>query len=90
MNKVALISTYCDNQEKIDVLQKNINIVKSYGLDVIVISPIVLPKDIQEQCDYFFITKDNPVLEWPKKSMYIWKELLLGNEKFRITKTYAD
>ena len=90
MNKVALISTYCDNQEKIDVLQKNINIVKSYGLDVIVISPIVLPKDIQEQCDYFFITKDNPVLEWPKKAMYIWKELLLGNEKFRITTTYAD
>jgi hypothetical protein len=90
MNKAALISTYCDNQEKIDVLLKNINIVKSYGLDVIVISPIVLPESIQKQCDYFFLTKDNPVLEWPKKAMYIWRELLLGNKKIRITTTYAD
>ena len=70
MKKVALISTYCDNQEKIDVLLKNINIVKSYGLDVIVISPIVLPENIQKQCDYFFLTKDNPVLEWPKKAIF--------------------
>jgi hypothetical protein len=90
MNKVALISTYCDNQEKLDVLEKNINIVKSYGLDVIVISPIVLPESIQKLCDYYFLTKDNPVLEWPKKAMYIWRELPLGGEKIRITTTYAD
>jgi hypothetical protein len=90
MNKVALISTYCDNQEKLDVLEKNINIVKSYGLDVIVISPIVLPESIQKLCDYYFLTKDNPVLEWPKKAMYIWRELPLGDDKIRITTTYAD
>jgi hypothetical protein len=90
MNKVVLISTYCDNQEKLDVLEKNINIVKSYGLDVIVISPIVLPESIQKLCDYYFLTKDNPVLEWPKKAMYIWRELPLGSEKIRITTTYAD
>jgi hypothetical protein len=90
MNKVALISTYCDNQEKLDVLEKNINIVKSYGLDVIVISPIVLPESIQKLCDYYFLTKDNPVLDWPKKAMYIWRELPLGDEKIRITTTYPD
>jgi hypothetical protein len=90
MNKVALISTYCDNQEKLDVLEKNINIVKSHGLDVIVVSPIVLPEKIQKQCDYFFLTKDNPVLDWPKKAMYIWRELPLGDQRIKITTTYAD
>jgi len=90
MNKVALISTYCDNQEKLDVLEKNINIVKSYGLDVVVVSPIILPEKIQKQCDYFFLTKDNPVLDWPKKAMYIWRELPLGEQRIKITTTYAD
>jgi len=90
MNKVALISTYCDNQEKLDVLEKNIGIVKSYGLDVIVVSPIVLPESIQKQCDYYFLTKDNPVLDWPKRAMYIWRQLPLGDEKIVITTTYPD
>jgi len=43
-NKVALISSFCDNQEKMDVLEKNIKIVKSHNLDVIVISPFNLPE----------------------------------------------
>ena len=90
MNKVALISTYCDNQEKLDVLEKNINIVKSHGLDVIVVSPIILPEKIQKQCDYFFLTKDNPVFDWPKKAMFIWRELPLGNQRIKITTTFAD
>ena len=59
MKKVALISTYCDTQEKLDVLEKNINNVKTCGLDVIVISPIFLPENIQKKCDYFFLMKDN-------------------------------
>jgi hypothetical protein len=90
MNKVALISTYCDNQEKLDVLEKNINIVKSHGLDVVVVSPIILPEKIQKQCDYFFLTKDNPVFDWPKKAMFIWRELPLGDQKIKITTTFAD
>ena len=28
MKKVALISTYCDTQEKLDVLEKNIDTIK--------------------------------------------------------------
>jgi hypothetical protein len=44
MKKVALIGSYCDTHEKIEVLNKNINIVKNLGVDVIVISPIFLPE----------------------------------------------
>ena len=88
--KVALISTYCDTQEKLDVLSKNIDNVKTFGLDVIVISSLILPEYIQNKCDYFLLMKDNPVLDWPQKAMFAWQELMLNGEKIKITRTYAD
>jgi len=90
MNKVALISTYCDNQEKLDVLEKNIDNIKKLAIDVIVISPIFLPQYIQTKCDYFFLTKDNPVLEWPQKAMQAWKNILINGKSITITRVYAD
>jgi SAM-dependent methyltransferase len=90
VKKVALISTYCDNEEKINVLEKNINIVKGHGLDVIVISPFNLPEKITSKCDYFFITKDNPILDWPTRSMYAWRDLNVNGVKYVIARTYPD
>lgn len=88
--KVALISSFCDNQEKLDVLEKNIKIVKSHGIDVIVISPFHLEKNIVDLCDYFFVTKDNPVFQWPEKAMYAWKILESSEHRYKITTTYGD
>ena len=90
MKKVALISTYCDTQEKLEVLERNIDNVKICGLDAIVISPFFLPEKIQKKCDYFFLMKDNPVLEWPKKAMFAWYKMDLDGKEIMITKTYAD
>lgn len=90
MKKVALISTYCDTQEKISVLKKNIEKIKSYGVDVILISPITLPEEIQKISDYTLIMKDNPVLDWPMKAMFAWRDLYLDNNPIRITRTYPD
>lgn len=90
MKKVALISTYCDTHEKLEVLSKNIDNVKTFGMDVIVISPFFLPEHIQKKCDYFFLMKDNPVLDWPQKAMCAWKELFLNENKIQISRTYAD
>lgn len=90
MRKVALISSFCDTQQKIDVLEKNINIVKSLGIEVIVISPIFLPETTTSLCDYYFQTKDNLVLDWPTRSMFIWREIHINGVKYRITKTYGD
>lgn len=90
MKKVALISTYCDTQEKIDVLEKNIKNCRTCGLDVMVISPFYLPENIQKQCDYFFLTKDNPVLDWPERAMFAWYEMKLDGKPIVITRTYPD
>jgi len=90
MKKVALISTYCDTQEKLDVLEKNIDNIKKLAIDVIVISPIFLPQYIQTKCDYFFLTKDNPVLDWPQKAMQAWNNILINGKSITITRVYAD
>lgn len=88
--KVALISSFCDNQTKIDVLEKNIKIVKSHGLDVIVVSPFNLPEYLTKQCDYFFVTKDNPILDWPTRAMYAWRGLNVNGTKYKMARTYPD
>jgi len=90
MKKVALISSFCDNEEKINVLNKNINKVKSIGIDVILISPIHLPESTTTLCDYYFQTKDNLVLDWPTKSMFIWTEISINGVNYRMSKTYGD
>ena len=90
MKKVALISTFCDNQEKLDILERNIKIVKSHNIDVIVISPFYLPKNIVESCDYFFLTKDNMVFQWPERAMFYWRIVTYNNKSYKLSTTYAD
>jgi hypothetical protein len=90
MKKVALISSFCDTEQKINVLNKNIDIIINLGIDVIVISPFALPNFIVNKCNYFFKTNDNPVLDWPQRSMYTWKEIYIDNKKFQMTRTYPD
>jgi len=90
MKKVAMISGFCDSQKKIDVLEKNIKIIKSHNVDVIVISPFFLPKNIVDICDYFFITKDNPILEWPVKSMIYKRFWSYKEKKYRVGRSYPD
>lgn len=90
MKKVALISSYCDSQIKLNVLKNNIKIIKSLGVDVICISPFVIDKEVIELCDYFFITKDNPVLEWPVKAMGLWKRVIYNDKELKLTAVYPD
>lgn len=79
--KVALISSFCDSKEKLNVLQSNIKQLKQLAFDVIVISPLTLPKEIVSICDYFFYTKDNLILEWPINVQMYWSEKEISKEK---------
>jgi hypothetical protein len=90
MKKIALISTFCDTQEKIDILEKNIITLKSHNIDVFVITPFGLPDNITSICDYYFLTKDNPVLEWPQKGIYMWFNLHYEDKMTRMASTRGD
>tara|TARA_R110000803_G_scaffold157034_2_gene221506 strand:+ start:2383 stop:3351 length:969 start_codon:yes stop_codon:yes gene_type:complete len=69
MKKLALIGTFCHNQEQLDTLKNTILEWKKLNVDTLVLSPLHLPQDIIELCDYYFYTKDNPLLHWPQKGM---------------------
>ena len=81
MKRIALISTFCDTQIKLDTLKQNIIKVKEIGLDIMVISPLHIPKDITDLCDYYFQTKDNPLLEWPVRCYTHWYKHIHSSEK---------
>ena len=73
MKKIVLISSYCDTEEKINILYDNIKILKGLGLDTLVISPVTLPKEIIEVSDFVFFTKENPLLNWPLRGFSFWQ-----------------
>ena len=77
MKKIALISTYCDTEEKLQILEENIIKLKSFGVDVMAISPIEIPQRIIDLCDFFFYTKENPLLTWPIRIYTHWYEFRL-------------
>lgn len=91
MNKqIVLVSTFCNTEEKIEILRKNIVKIKNKGIDVALITPLILPADIIESSDYVFFTKENPILDWPVHSMYNWRFLTFDDKKVKISETYPD
>ncbi len=77
--KIVCISTFCDTEEKQNILKENIKKIKNLGIDVLTISPIDLPNEITSLCDYYYRTKENPLLEWPTRMYTHWYEMKLPN-----------
>ena len=73
MRKVALFSTYCDNEEKTQALLNNIRKVKRLGLDAFVITIIPLAKEVHDEADYIIYSKENPVPSLDVKSICSWR-----------------
>lgn len=83
-NRVVLINSYCDNQYKIDVLEKNINKIKSNSLDVFLLSPIKLPQHIINLCDIYIQTKENPITKWPDKTIFEHWGFCMNNTSYEL------
>ena len=74
--KLAIISSFCNDEEKIKVLYENLLKLKEIGIDTLVLGPnfLPLPPKITELTDYFFYTKENPLLKPPIRSYSHWRE----------------
>jgi hypothetical protein len=93
MKKIVLVSTFCDNEEKQNVLKETVAKVKEMGMDIMVISPnfIQIQQDIIDLCDFFFYTKENPLLKWPIRQYTHWYEMPTSNgEICCIHRGFAD
>jgi hypothetical protein len=82
MNKLALISTYCDSTEKLNTLKNSINNFKNLNVDTFIYSPLKLPEDIEKECKFLFYTDENPILELPIRGHHYWKTYKPKNTKF--------
>jgi len=82
MKKIALISTFCDSIEKQNILRENILKIKNLGIDVMAVSPIEIPHDIVSLCDFFFFTKENPLLGWPERGHTQWYRMPISGNRF--------
>jgi hypothetical protein len=82
--RVVLINSFCDKQNKIDVLEKNIKLIKDNNLDIILLSPINLPQYIIDLCDVFIQTKENPVTKWPEKTMFEYWAYCMNNKTYEL------
>lgn len=74
MKKLVLVSTYCDTEEKLRVFSENVNKIKNLGIDVMGIGPrdIHMPDSIISKCDFFFYTKENPLIQYPVIHYVYW------------------
>ena len=91
MKKIVLISSYCDTEEKINILKKNLIIYKELGLDTLLISSLKLSEDVINLCDFYFYTKENPVLCWPERAYTHWVKIETDtNEKLTLHRGHCD
>lgn len=90
MKKIALIGSFCDTEEKIQILKENIITLKKLGVDTLVISPLTLPSEIIELSDFLFFTKENPLLTWPVRDFTFWKTIHTSEGVVRIHRNVAD
>lgn len=81
MKKLVLISSYCDSDDKKTILKENLIKYKELGLDTLLISPLKLENEIIDLCDYYFYTKENPILCWPERAYTHWLIIHLNEEK---------
>ena len=88
--RIILISYYCDTKEKIDILINTIKTIKSYNLDVMVNSPLPLPSDVINMCDFYLQTKENPLLYWPQKSVMSWVRNTDKDKEIVIKRAFID
>lgn len=90
MRKIALISSFCDTEEKLEILKTNIFKIKKLGVDVMIFTPFTLPDEIMKSSDYVIVSKENPVLNWPEKAYYQWWGGSINGKSFSLTTTYPD
>jgi hypothetical protein len=71
-NKVVLISSHCNTEEKIDILEENLKILNNFGVDIFLTSKIDLPDRIKDLVNIFLYSKFDFTYKWPEKSISCW------------------
>lgn len=72
MKNLVVILSHCNSEPKLGALRNLISRLKEDDLDVMVMTHISLPKDIQDSVEYMVYDKSNPILKWPEYGVACW------------------
>ncbi len=72
MKNLVVILSHCNSGPKLEALRNLISKIKQKDLDVMVVTHIPLPKDIQDSVEYMVYDKSNPILKWPEHGIIQW------------------
>lgn len=90
MKTINCISTYCDTEEKLEILKENIESFKELGIDSAIISPIPVPLEIQSMVKYCMITDYNPVFDWPERATRFWTTFKANGNLYKLWTSRPD
>ena len=89
MKRVALFSTHCNTEEKVDALVKNMQKAKSLGMDIVVLSTLPLPAEAHQLADFIIYSKENPIPRMDEKTVYRWDVLPSGTRLLSFIPDYG-
>ena len=90
MKKLALISTFCDNKEKLKILKDNLIKFKELNIDTLIITPYdLLPNDVINLSTHCIMTTENPISDVSVRSMLAFRQFNT-NFNFLHTLLYPD
>ena len=65
-DELYILLCYCDTEEKINLLKRNISFLKKHNKKILLSSHYAVPQYIQDCVDYCFFDKENEVLYFEK------------------------
>jgi len=71
MKECFVITTYCDTQKKIDVLNSTIDNIKKFGKDILIHAHFPLSEDIQNKVNHY-ISSENFIIDNESKVSFFW------------------
>jgi len=80
--KIFLITSYCDNDEKLNTLIETINDIKKYNIDICIHAHYPLPVDVQKSVNYYIFDISNPKSKIENRLMLYWR--IMGNIKINV------
>jgi hypothetical protein len=66
------ITTYCNTQEKVDILNMTIDNIKQFDIDIMIHAHFPLPVEIQQKVEYY-ISSENCIVDNERKISWYWK-----------------
>lgn len=75
MKECFLITSYCDTEEKLNVLRETLESLKKYNLDICVHAHYPLPIEIQQKIKYYIYDMSNPIIPFGIRSIIVWRKI---------------